>query len=93
MATGTATIDFGVTPTDTGLIAVTGLSGLTVNSHLEAFIQGSDSTANNTTDAHQQLATRSKLYCEYVSSSSFNICVDVIIGFVTSTFIIHYATA
>jgi len=93
MATGTDTIDFGATPTDSATKLVTGLSGLTVNSHLEAFMQGSDSTADNSADAHQQLAMRSNFYCEYVSVNSMNIVADVLIGFVTGTFTVHYATA
>lgn len=93
MATGTATIDFGATPTDTGSILVSGLSGLTINSHLEPWIQGSDSTADNTTDAHSQLAARSEVWCEFVDATSMNIFADVFIGFTTGTFIVHYATA
>jgi hypothetical protein len=94
MATGTATIDFGATPTDTATILVTGLSGLTVNSPFEAFAQGSDSTgADNGTDAHQQLQSRTNFNCEYVSASSMNINADMFIGFATGTFTVHYATA
>ena len=94
MATGTATIDFGATPTDTATILVTGLSGLTINSHLEAWAQGSDTNgAENGPDAHQQLQSRCKFNCEFVSATSFNINADVFIGFATSTFTVHYATA
>lgn len=94
MATGTATIDFGATPTDTATILVTGLSGLSGSSHLEAWVQGSDTNgAENDTDAHQQLQSRCKFNCEYVSASSFNINADMFIGLATSTFTVHYATA
>jgi len=93
MATGTATIDFGATPTDTATVLVGGLSGLTVNSHLEPFVQGSDSTVDNSVDAHQQLAMRARFYCEYVSATNMNIVADVMIGFATGTFTVHYATA
>lgn len=37
-AQGTATIDFGSTPTFEGAIAVTGQSGIVSGSHVEAFI-------------------------------------------------------
>ena len=93
MATGTAIIDFGSTPTDHATILVSGMSGLTVDSYIEAYMQGSDSTGDNTVDAHQQLAVRTQFYCEYVSSSSMNIVADVFIGFATGTFKLRYATA
>ena len=94
MAVGTAIINFGSTPVDTATILVTGLSGLSSASHLEAWVQGSDTNgAENGTDAHQQLQSRCNFNGEYVSASSFNINADVFIGFVTSTFIVHYATA
>lgn len=92
MAVGTATIDFGTTPTDTAEVLVSGLTGLTANSHLEPFIQ-SDSTADNSVDAHQQLAARCNFYAEYISASSFKIYADVFIGFASGTFKLHYATA
>jgi hypothetical protein len=93
VATDKTTIDFGATPTDTATILVVGLSGLTINSHLEPWIQGSDSTGDNSSDAHGQLASRSTCWCEYVSGTTMNIMCDVSIGFVTGTFTIHYATA
>lgn len=92
MSANIATIDFGATPTDTGSVLVTGLSGLTANSHLEPWIQGSDSTANNSADAHSQLASRTTVWCEYVSANSMNIYADVFIGYVNNDFVVHYAT-
>lgn len=93
MAVGTATLDFGATPTDTGSVLVGGLSGLSVGTHKEAFIQGDDSTGDNTTDAHQQLAARAQLCCEYVSATSMTISADVLVGFASGTFTVHWVTA
>lgn len=93
MATGTAVLDFGATPSDTATVLVPGLSGLTANSHLEAFVQSGDSTGDNDAGSHRQLAYSGKFSCEYVSASSFNINCDLLIGLATGTFKLHYATA
>lgn len=93
MATGTATLDFTATPSDSSTILVTGLSGLTANSHLEAFVQGSDSTGSNTAQNHKCLALMGRFNCEYVSATSFNINCDLMGWLCTNTFTVHYATA
>jgi hypothetical protein len=91
--TGTDTIDFGATPTDTATKLVTGLAGLTTSSHLEAWIQGGDTTGDNDVDAHRSLAISGRLRCEYVSDTSMNIVIDLMMGLATGTFLTHYATA
>lgn len=93
MATDTTTIDFGATPTDTATKLVTGMSGLTTGSHLEAFMQGGDSTGDNDADAHKLLAFSGRFNCEYISSTSMNINVDTMVGLASGTFIIHWVTA
>ena len=93
MATGSATLDFGSTPTDEALVTVSGLSGLSVGSFMEAYIQASDSTLQNTTDDHRALAFSGKFSCEYVSASSFNIHCDLTIGLMTGQYTIRYVTA
>lgn len=87
---GTATIDFGVTSTDTGSILVTGLTGLTTAHYKYAFIQSDDSTVDNTANDHKLLSRWGKLVCEYTSSTSMTIYCDLDIGEVTGTFKIRY---
>ena len=93
MATGTATLDFGATPTESASVTATGLSGLTTSTHLEAFAQGADTTATNTVDDHKFLATSGRFNCEYVSATSFKINCECTMGQATGTFVVHYATA
>ena len=93
MATGTATLDFGATPSGEATILVTGLSGLTVATHKEAFVQGDDSTASNNANAHKRLRFMAQLDCEYVSATTMNINCNLIRDMATGTFIVHYVTA
>lgn len=90
---GTATIDFGSTPTNQATILVTGLSGLSVGVHKEAFVQADDSTGSNDAAAHRLLGYWGRFTCEYVSATTMNIHCDLLIGFATGTFTIHYVTA
>lgn len=92
MATGTATFDFGITPTDVAAILVSGLSGLSVGSHKEAFVQGDDSTADNTTDDHKFLSVSGRFNCEYVSPTSMNVNCELVMGLATGQFTVHWAT-
>lgn len=93
MATGTATLAFGSTPATEATVLVSGLSGLTINSHLEAFVQGSDSTGTNTVDDHKMMAFFGKFNCEYVSATSMNINCDLTGFLATDNFAIHWVTA
>lgn len=86
-----ATIDFGVTPASSATVLVTGLTGLTVAKHKDAFVQADDSTAGNTVNAHRLLAYWGRFTCEYVSATSMNIHCDLLVGLASGTFKIHYA--
>jgi hypothetical protein len=92
MATGTATIDFGATPTDTATVLVSGLSGLSVGTHKEAFFQDDDSTGGNTADDHKFMRMFARPGCEYVSATEMNINVYLQAGQATGPFTVHYAT-
>jgi hypothetical protein len=72
MATGTATLDFGATPADEASVDVTGQSGLTSGSFIEAFFMR-ETTASNGADEHEEAASLCPLNCEYLSASSFRI--------------------
>lgn len=93
MATGTATLDFGATPADEAVILVSGLSGLTVATHKEAFVQGDDSTVDNDANAHQFLGVSARFTCEYVSATEMSVRCDLIMGLATGQFTAHWATA
>lgn len=93
MATGTATLDFGSTPTMEATILVTGLSGLAVATHKEAFVQGDDSTGDNDANAHKRLRFMGQLDCEYVSATTMNINCNLLRDMATGTFTVHYVTA
>ena len=92
MALGTATLDFGATPIDEATILVSGLSGLSVASHKEAFVQGDDSTGDNNAAAHKLLAFSGRLFCEYVSATSMNVTCNLTLGLATGQFTIHWVT-
>lgn len=72
MATGTAVVDFGTTGNVYATVDVTGLSGLSAASYLEAF-KMAEATADNTVDAH--IAAPMRLTCEYLTASSFRVHV------------------
>jgi len=92
-AQGTATLDFGATPADEASVLVSGLSGLTVGTHKEAFVQGDDSTGSNDALAHKFFALSGRFSCEYVSAASMRIYCDLVMGLATGTFVVHWATA
>ena len=52
-ATGTATVDFGGTPTQIATLAVTGQAAILTTDHVECFFVGDDSTAGNPADVHK----------------------------------------
>ena len=59
MATGTATLDFGATPgTNHVSVAVTGQGAIGANDHVEAFMQGNDSTATHNVYEHMIVPIR-----------------------------------
>ena len=90
---GTATLNFGTTGADSATILVTGLTGLTVAKHKEAFVQADDSTVDNTAKDHRLLGYWGRFTCEYVSATTMNIHCDLLIGLAKGTFTIHYVIA
>lgn len=91
MATGTATLDFGATPVDTATVLVSGQSGLTSASFIEAFFM-QETTADNGVDEHAEGAALCPLLCELVSASSFNIHAHPIAMFGIGQFKIRWVT-
>lgn len=92
MATGTATLDFGSTPIDTATILVSGQSGLTSASFLEAFWM-QETTADNGVDEHAEGSSLCPLTCEFVNSSSFNINAHTLAMLGVGQFKVRWVTA
>jgi hypothetical protein len=82
-ATGTATVDFGTNPGATyATIDVTGQSGLSAASFLDAFIQ-TEATADNTAESHTFARQVISCACEYLTATSFRIhclCQELVWG-------------
>jgi len=92
MATGIATIDFGATPKDEATVLVSGLSGLSVGTHKEAFFQDDDTATGNTADDHKFMRMFARAGCEFVSATEMNINVFLMAGQATNQFKVHWAT-
>lgn len=94
MATGTIEIDFGATPANEATVLVSsGIAGLSIGSHKEAFAQGDDTTVTNpSAESHRQLAFSAKFSCEFVSSTSMRIYCTLTVGMASDKFLIHWVT-
>jgi hypothetical protein len=87
---GTATLDFGATPTHTATVAVTGQTLISATSRAEAFIMGR-STVDNDIEAHNQLAAFARLTCSGPTAGvGFTITAYCLVGAVIGTFSIEY---
>lgn len=88
MATGTATINFGVAPgTNLVSVAVTGQTAIASGSHAEAFFMG-DTTADHNADEHQFADI--KLVCgSIVAGTGFTIFASTQLR-LTGTFTVHW---
>jgi len=51
----TSTVDFGATPTDEATAVITGLTDMTTSAHVECWLQGDDTTADNVAANHDAL--------------------------------------
>jgi hypothetical protein len=91
MATGTGTIDFGATPSEEATVTITGQTGLISTTHIEAFFQHGDSTADNGVDEHEEAAAVCPLACKWTVDGSFEVKAIPISGLGIGTFKFHYA--
>lgn len=71
-AVGTDTIDFGSTPAEEATKVVT-TAGLSATSHIEAWFQHGDTTADNGVDEHEEAAMLMPLACKYLSATTFEV--------------------
>jgi hypothetical protein len=75
-AQGTATLDFGATPTDTATAVVTGQAGIVAGSAAEAFFMR-ETTADNGLEEHEEAASVCPLVCgAIVAGTGFTIFAD-----------------
>lgn len=94
--TGTATVDFGSTPTDEATFTITdaAMAGLT---YVEAFFMGSDSTGagpwsltTNTADDHKMAGTLIQATASAPVGNNFDVTCLVTRGYVVGTFKLRY---
>ena len=91
MATGTATLDFGVTPAEEASVAVTGQAGIVSGSHVEAFFM-KETTGDNGVDEHEEAAALCPLVCgSIVAGTGFTIKGMPIAMFGLGTFAVRWA--
>lgn len=84
----TATIDFGATPVDGGTFTITDAAILATH-YVEAFVQHSDTTADNDANDHSVAAASFRLSC-LPAAGSFTLEVILLFGMVTGQFKIRY---
>lgn len=89
-ALGTDTLDFGATPAEetTKVVTTAGLSG---TSHIEAWFQHGDTTADNGGDEHEEAAALCPLGCKYLSATTFEVKAMPIAMLGIGTFKFHWA--
>ena len=88
---GAVEVDFGATPTDSASVTAA-VAGITTASKVNAWIQGSDTTSNNTASDHAQAAATFALV---VTLSAGNIAIDALAmhGLATGKFNVRYSYA
>ena len=92
MPTGTATIDFGSTPSETASVVVND-AGVVSGSFIEAFFM-STSTVDNGTDEHEEAAALCPLVCgAIIPGVGFTITAAPIAGLGIGTFTVNWVYA
>lgn len=71
-AIGTDTLDFTSTPSEETTKIVT-TAGLSATSHIEAWFQHGDTTADGSADEHEEAAAMCRLACKYLSATTFEV--------------------
>ncbi len=88
---GNVEVDFGSTPTDTATVT-TAVAGLTASSSVNLWVQGSDTTADNTANDHAQAAVTLALI-PTLSAGSLSIEAMAMHGLATGKFKVRYSYA
>lgn len=93
MPTGTATLDFTSTPSETASVVVTGQAGILAGSHVEAFFMA-ETTADNGADEHEEAAAICPLVCgAVVAGTGFTITAHPIAALGVGTFAVRWVYA
>jgi hypothetical protein len=93
MATGSATLDFGATPTDEASVLVTGQTALGAADHVEAFVMR-ETTADNGLEEHEGLAVHGRFVCDNdAAGDQFTIRAHLLAGFATGQFNVRWVYA
>ena len=88
---GTATLDFGATPTDEATIAVIGQTNLQATSNIKAFFMATSTTADNDLDAHREANALCPLVIEsVVAGTGFTIRAQALGVAATGTFNVRW---
>jgi hypothetical protein len=89
-AQGSATIDFGATPTDEATVVVTGQASIVSGSHVEAFFMR-ESTADNALEDHEAMAIYCPLVCgSIVAGTGFTIFATMLAGYAIGQFTVRW---
>lgn len=91
MGVGTGVIDFTATPSDEATVTVTGQAGLVSTTHIEAWFQHGDSTADNGVDEHAEAAQHMSLACKWTVDGSFQVIAQPMLALAIGTFKFHFA--
>ena len=87
---GTATLDFGASPSSEASVSVTGQTGITPSSRVKAWVMRK-STATNTTSDHEFAATAMRLSVgQPTSGVGFTIYAHCLIGFASGQFSVEW---
>jgi hypothetical protein len=87
---GTATIDFGATPSNEASVAVSGQTEITATAFIEAWFMAR-STVDNDADAHKQAAVVMRLVAsEPTAGVGFTITAYCLHGLATGTFKVEW---
>jgi hypothetical protein len=90
-AQGTATLDFGATPTEDASVVVTGQAGVLSGSLVEAWFMRS-TTADNTADDHEAMSIYCPLVCgDIVVGTGFTIRANMYAGLAIGQFTVCWA--
>lgn len=92
MATVTKTVDFGAVPTDgeTFVVNDAAFAGMT---YVEGFFMNTDTTVDNTADAHGAAGVLIRVTCSAPSGNNVTVDCCVLMGYVTGQFKIRFAAS
>ena len=90
MALGTGIIDFGATPAEEATVVITGQTGLISTTHIEAWFEHGDSTADNGTAEHEEARATCPLACKWTVDGSFEVKAMPIAMSGLGTFKFHF---